>query len=150
MTKVAFTVFGKPQPAGSKRAFPIRRKNGRTGVAVSDANPKASGWKTEISQVAGEEMGDRTLLVGPLGFQVIFYTPRPQSHYGNGRNSGKVKKSAPPFPCARPYLLKLARAVEDALSQVVYRDDSQICDEVLYKRFGEPARIEVEIWQIED
>ena len=52
-------------------------------------------------------------------------------------------RMTPPFPTARPDLLKLARAVEDAIQSVVYRNDSQIVDEVLHKRYGEPARVEV-------
>ena len=42
-------------------------------------------------------------------------------------------------------MLKLARAVEDAMSGVVYRDDAQVVTEVLRKRYGEPARAEVAI-----
>jgi hypothetical protein len=52
--RVAFFVRGRPQPAGSKRAFPIRRKEGggwiATGkVAVVDDNPKAKGWQAEVA-----------------------------------------------------------------------------------------------------
>jgi len=37
------------------------------------------------------------------------------------------------------------RAVEDALKGVVYVDDAQIVSELLDKRWGEPARVEVVI-----
>jgi Holliday junction resolvase RusA-like endonuclease len=43
--------------------------------------------------------------------------------------------------------LKLARAAEDALTQVIWRDDSQIVSEVLLKVYADsnPARLEVTI-----
>jgi hypothetical protein len=45
----------------------------------------------------------------------------------------------------RPDVLKLARAIEDAITGVIWVDDSQIIDEHLYKRWGDPARVEVTI-----
>lgn len=42
-------------------------------------------------------------------------------------------------------MLKLARAAEDALTGILWRDDAQICDEVIRKRYGEPARVEIEV-----
>jgi len=37
-----FTVYGRPAPAGSKRAFTPK---GWDRAIVVDANPKAKGWK---------------------------------------------------------------------------------------------------------
>lgn len=49
-----------------------------------------------------------------------------------------MKPLAPIAPIVRPDLLKLARAVEDALSGVLWKDDSQVVVEVLRKRYDEP------------
>ena len=46
-------------------------------------------------------------------------------------------------------MLKLARAVEDALTGIVWRDDAQIVDEQLSKVYGEPARVEVDVAELE-
>jgi len=40
-------------------------------------------------------------------------------------------------------VLKLARAVEDALTGVIWADDAQIVDEVIRKRYGRPC---LQIW----
>jgi Holliday junction resolvase RusA-like endonuclease len=45
----------------------------------------------------------------------------------------------------KPDVLKLARAVEDALTGILYRDDAQIVTEVLRKRYGDPPRVEIRL-----
>jgi Holliday junction resolvase RusA-like endonuclease len=141
---VAFTVYGKPQPAGSKRAF--RTKRG--GVAVTDDNPKAKPWQTAVAETALEQW-DGSLLEGPLALRVIFYVARPKGHYGSGRNSAHVRPSAPPHPITRPDTSKLVRAVEDALTGALWRDDAQVVTQTALKRYGTPERAEVWIGEIE-
>ena len=46
---IQFTVPGIAQTAGSKRAFPFRRKDGRLGVAVSDDNRRSKDWKAAVA-----------------------------------------------------------------------------------------------------
>ena len=38
--------------------------------------------------------------------------------------------------------------MEDALSFVAWRDDAQIVEETLRKRWGEPARVEIAMQQV--
>ena len=144
MGELAFTVLGKPQTAGSKRAFPIKRKNGTLGVVVSDDNKQTKNWQAAVRDAAMQVFAGG-LLTGPLHVEMRFFFVRPASHYGSGRNAGQVKASAPLHAAKRPDVLKLSRAVEDALTGVVWRDDAQIVVEVLTKEFGEPTRAEVEI-----
>jgi Holliday junction resolvase RusA-like endonuclease len=146
---LAFTVLGETKTAGSKRAF-LHPKTGRP--IITDANPKTKAWQQEVALSAMHEFtrgdGDRRPLTGPLAVEMTFYKPRPAGHYGSGRNSDTLRASAPVFPATRPDALKLARAVEDALTGLVYRDDAQIVTELLYKRFDTPARCEVRIWDL--
>lgn len=140
---VSFTVYGSPRPAGSKRAFAIKKGGAFTGrVAVSDDNPKSHGWKNKVEQVAGYAMAGRPVMEGPVFLGLRFYVLRPKGHVGKRGLRGK----APAFPTVKPDVLKLARAVEDALSKVVYRDDAQIVDyDQLGKRYGSPERVEVTV-----
>jgi Holliday junction resolvase RusA-like endonuclease len=132
-----FTALGKPQPGGSKRAF----RHAATGrVMVADANQKAKPWQSVVAAAGHDAMLD-----GPLAVRIVFYSPRPAGHYGTGRNRSTLRPAAPVYPTTRPDVLKLARAFEDALTGVCWRDDSCIVDERLEKRYGEPARAEVEI-----
>ena len=67
---------------------------------------------------------------------IVFIRPRPQGHYGTGRNEGKLKESAPRYLSKTPDTLKLGRAIEDAITGVIWRDDSQVVEHYLSKRFG--------------
>jgi Holliday junction resolvase RusA-like endonuclease len=110
------------------------------GVAIVDANPKSRDWKTTVSQTAAEQFRGE-LLDGPLAVEFTFRVVRPKGHFGKRG----LLPSAPEFPAVKPDLLKLARGVEDALTGIVWRDDSLIVDEVLAKRFGEQAGVEIVI-----
>lgn len=150
--KLAFVVLGKAEPAGSKRAFAIRKGGTPTGqVAVSDANPRAKGWQQEVRYAAIHALNgasDNALLDGPLGLRVRFYRSRPAGHMGTGKNAGVVKASAPAYPISRPDATKILRGLEDALTGTVWRDDAQVVVQDARKLYGEPERTEVEVWQI--
>lgn len=139
---VSFTVVGKAQPGGSKRSF----RHPHTGKdMVVDANRKAKPWQSIVASVAAEAMHGRRLFTGALLVRFAFYQPRPRGHFGIGRNSHLLRGSAPRYPIVRPDVLKLARAVEDALTGVCWRDDALIVSEHLSKHYGEPARCEIQI-----
>lgn len=140
---IEFTVLGRPQPAGSKRAFP--RKGG--GVIVTDDNPRARSWQQEIRIVAVEAM-DGEIIDGPVELFCRFVLARPAGHFGTGRNAGSVRLSAPRYPIVKPDITKLIRAVEDALSGIVYRDDAQIVNQRAFKAYGTPERVEIVVWKI--
>ena len=144
---IGFTVLGEPKPAGSKRAF----RNPHTDrIAMVDSSGKAGkDWRRAVAE-AGREAHHGPLLRGALSVQFLFYRPRPKSHYRTGKNAGLLRDSAPRDPITRPDVLKLARAAEDALTGVVWHDDAQIVSEHLYKCYGEPARLVVQIEEIEE
>lgn len=141
----SLTVFGTPQPAGSKKAVSWQTKDGsRSGTNVIDANPKAAKWKNQVAQEAGKRWDGHRLIDDPLEVRFVFYVVRPKGHFGS---RGNLLPSAPRWPAKKPDALKLARAVEDALTGVVYRDDSLIIRELLEKEWGEQERVEISIWR---
>lgn len=141
---IAFFAPGTPQPAGSKRALPNRRTGG---MVVVDANSNAKPWQAAVAAAGHEAMKGADLWTGPLSVRMTFYRTRPKGHFGSGRNAGRVKPSAPEWPDGKPDVLKLARAVEDALTGIVWRDDAQIVFEVISKRWGSPGvRVHVYSW----
>jgi Holliday junction resolvase RusA-like endonuclease len=127
---IEFFVPGKPQPGGSKKGF--ARGNH---VSIVDANDNVKPWMTQVAFSAKEAYGG-PLLEGPLSVTFVFFRLRPNGHFGTGKRQGCLKASAPIAPATKPDLLKLARAAEDALSGVIYKDDAQIVDEFLYGRYG--------------
>lgn len=146
---ITFYVGGIAKPAGSKRGFPIRRGGVFTGrVAITDACKHTKSWQAQVKHAATEavkEAGLTQLLEGSLKLTLVFNVSRPKNHYRTGRNASMLRDSAPPFPITKPDLLKLTRAVEDALTGIVWRDDSQVVTEHLAKRFGGLPGVSIEI-----
>ena len=143
--RIAFTAFGEAKPAGSKRAFAFKRADGSLGATVTDACKATKSWQHVVATAALEAYHG-PLLDGPLSVSMMFYRPRPRGHFGKRG----LKQSAPGWPTSRPDVLKLARAVEDALTKIVWTDDARIVVESLEKQWGEPARVEVTISEAED
>jgi Holliday junction resolvase RusA-like endonuclease len=155
MSGVAFTVYGKPQPAGSKRGFPIKRGGEYTGkVAVVDDAKGSRAWKQEVASVAVKAMSGTlddlpfVILNGPLMLEVTFYLARPKSHYRTGKHAELLREAAPAYPTTRPDATKLVRAVEDAMTGIVWNDDAQVVTQVVHKRYGIPERACIRVGRI--
>lgn len=149
MATLRFEVYGKPAPAGSKRGFPIRRKNGQLGVAMSDDSRRAKPWQAAIAAEAATAMDGRPLFNGALSVGLRFTVARPKAHIRTGRNAGLVKLSAPAHPIVKPDLGKLERCVLDAMSGIVYRDDAQVCAfHELRKCYGEPEGVNITVVEL--
>lgn len=141
MATLRFEVFGKPAPAGSKRGFPIRRKNGQIGVAMSDDSKRSKPWQAAISAAGAEAMNGQPILEGALHVEFVFLLARPKGHIGKRG----LRPSAPMYPTTRPDCLKLSRAAEDALTGIVWRDDAQIVEERIVKQYGEPEGVAITV-----
>lgn len=139
-----FWVPGRAQTAGSKTA---RARTGPDGVTKtwvqesgsSESLVRKADWRGDIQRAAKDAMRDNGIgpwldRDEPLSVLFIFVRKRPPAHLGTGRNAGLVKDWARDrFPTVAPDVLKTARAVEDAMNQVVYHDDSQIVAERMFK-----------------
>ena len=67
---------------------------------------------------------------------VSFVFASPNGHFGTGRNAGVLKSSAPTNKVTRPDVDKLLRAVLDAITGIVFMDDSQVVKAEASKVFG--------------
>jgi crossover junction endodeoxyribonuclease RusA len=142
---IQFWVYGHAQPAGSKTAMPIRRKDGsyvttasgKPVVPLVDANRKAAGWKQEVKEAARKAYSG-PLLDEAVRVRIAFVRVRPKGHYRTGKNAHLLKDDAPSHPTSKPDVLKLARGVEDAMTGIIYRDDSATVSLEVEKFYGEP------------
>lgn len=127
-TVVRFFVPGIPVPGGSKRPFLYTPKGGgEKRVALSDdSGQRGKHWRSAV-QAAARTVYAGPLLEGPLRVIVTFASLRP--------TSGKARQR--PYPSVRPDATKLMRALEDALTGVVWRDDAQIVDQHVAKRYAD-------------
>lgn len=108
---VSFRVVGIAQPKGSTRAFVPK---GWTRPIITSANPKAKGWQQLVAEQAQAVAADG-MFEGPIALGVVFQLPRPKSL--PRRIVHHIRK---------PDTDKLVRNLGDALTGVLYRDDSQV------------------------
>lgn len=135
---VYITIVGEPIPQGSK----VRNRYG----GMREDNPRTRPWRETVAWHAQKEMMVRghTLIDGPVEARLSFRFARPASHFGTGKNEGRLKPSAPEYHRVKPDIDKLTRAVLDALSGIVIRDDSRVVRLTASKDYGQPgASIEI-------
>lgn len=138
MKPLSFFVRGRAATAGSKRGFALKKNGVYTGrVAMIGMNKEEKNWKATIAAWATHAMkqaGITELMMGPVRLEVTFVMQRPKYHLNS---KGLVK---PQFQSDRhistPDEDKLLRCLKDALTQVVWRDDSQVCTALVLKRYG--------------
>lgn len=102
---VSLIVAGIPVPQGSKSVT----KRG----LMYEANKALIPWRGRVEVAAKHAMQGRELFTGPVDISIAFAMPRPKSARRD-------------FPSVKPDLDKLIRAVGDALTGVVYKDDALV------------------------
>lgn len=130
---VSFVVLGVAAPQGSFRAAVSRR----TGKAfLLQSCKRTMPWRQEVAAMAQQAMAlheHTSPFVGPVRLQLDFYLPRPAGH----RGKRGLLPSAPTRPAKKPDLSKLVRAIEDALTSIVYLDDAQVVEIRATKSFAD-------------
>lgn len=139
MRSIHFMAYGVPQPKGSARAFVPK---GWTRAVVTSDNPKNKGWQQVVASAAQEAIAAESgaLMAGPVGLTVDFFLQKP--------------KSAPRSLLAhlkKPDLDKLVRSVKDALTKIVWTDDSQVVTVVARKTFapeGYSPAAQIQVYEV--
>lgn len=87
---------------------------------------------------------------GPVRVRVVAELRRPKSHYGTGRNAGRLKDNAPDWAVTYPDGDKIARLLGDALTIAgVITDDVLIAVWSIEKRYADDApSTTVEVWAL--
>ena len=116
-TSIEFFVSGEPIPQGSSKGFPVKRANGKMGVAITHANPRTMDWRQRIATEAQRRNaevfeGDRFYRAKHNGVDdgvrvvATFYLPKPKS----------AKKNA--VPSKKPDADKLIRNLNFVLNKI--------------------------------
>lgn len=129
---IEFVIAGVPAPQGSKT---------RTKWGVREDNPATKPWRSAVAWEATAAMQGVELMTGPVALDVTFFFPRPKSHYRTGKHAGQLKLDAPIHCTTKPDADKLLRAIGDAITGIVVRDDSQIVRIHARKLYGTPRAI---------
>lgn len=90
---------------------------------MSPASKKTKPWMAVVSAYAKEAYSE-SLLIGAIKITLNFAKLRPKNHY---KSNGELNpKKARKYPIVKPDGGKMQRAVEDALTGIIWRDDSQV------------------------
>jgi Holliday junction resolvase RusA-like endonuclease len=135
--RVEFFVPGVPVPKGSAKAF-YNKSAGKI-IVQQDNRDRQKPWASLISVMAQEQKPD--LHHGPMRVRLSFIMPRPNSHYGTGKNADRLKPTAPTWHTSKPDLDKLIRCVKDSLTGILWNDDSQVADLLATKLYGDRAGV---------
>jgi len=131
---VTIDVLGVPVPQGSL----VSNGYGR-GLRHSN-HKELKPWRYQVAEAILAELPDGWDTTLPLSVSAVFRFPRPQGHYGTGRNAGQLKKSSPMQHFVKPDLDKLGRSVGDALEQGgIVKGDQQVAEWHLQKRYCTPS-----------
>jgi len=138
---ISFFVPGIPVSQGSKRAFVIRDKSGRHRPVLTESAKGLPQWRATVALAGRQALmkGNEGATVGwwakkALLVRLAFYLPRPASLPKKVQDAVK-----------RPDLDKLTRAVLDALTGIVWVDDSQITRLELAKDYAHTPHHNVEV-----
>ena len=140
-------VYGLPVAQGSKHPF----RNKATGkIQMVESSKRLKPWRQEIAAVATDQMSGPPWTT-PVSVWANFIFSRPAGHYGSGRQANVLKPSAPGVPAGRKNdLEKLVRALHDALTGIVFRDDGQVVQLHAQKVYGDRPAVEIEVTQLND
>lgn len=131
-TMIGVVFAGEEAPVHNKCLMVDKNCNPLLRTFDDCATSKA--WMRMVSKLARQEMCRKgyDLLDEPLDVAMRFYLDRPKGHT---TATGKISKQGAInlHPTKKPDLLKMARAVEDAMTGVIYKDDASIVREILEK-----------------
>lgn len=125
-----FFIHGIPEQQGSTRAFVVKGR-----AHITSTNKNLGSWRQLIRDVAQQYAG--TLHTQAIRIEATFFMPKP--------------KSAPKRVVTmtkRPDIDKLERALLDALTGIIYKDDSQVTEMHTLKVYAEstdPVGVQVRI-----
>lgn len=117
---------------------------GRRAVAYIPCDHAIHEWRQRVARFAAEAVREQgwqpSLAESGVGIDVTYHMPRARS------NKRKL-------PTIKPDLSNLNKAIEDALTGIVWRDDSVICESNERKVFAssvESCGVVIDVWTLGD
>ena len=122
MSNFSVIVYGTAAPQGSKRHV-------GNGVML-ESSKRLRPWRQDVRFAALEKRPPDWDMTTPMRIGLVFWFPRPATHYGTRNGISYLKANAPIEPVSARIgdIDKLQRAVFDALTGVAYLDDRQVVE----------------------
>jgi Holliday junction resolvase RusA-like endonuclease len=137
--RITFTVLGRPEPQGSTKAFMIKGR-----PRITSANAKMKPYRQQVGWSALQARADAgysDLFAGrhvPVSVAITFWYAKPPS----------VPKKREQM-CVKPDLDKICRSTFDALTGIIFADDSQVVQLIAGKLYGLPERAEITVTRLQ-
>lgn len=128
---LAFVVLGEPSPEGSTKAFYIKKLN-RT-VTTHQNQKSLEAWRNRVATEAQHALENKTWVsdcTSAYEVDVEFVLSRPPS----------VPEHRRVHPIVKPDIDKLVRAVNDALTGIMFVDDCQVVSMSVSKDYSDERR----------
>ncbi len=139
MKAVEFVVPGNPQGKGRPRV-------GKIGNHARMFTPeKTVAYEGLIAMACQKSMQGRELILGPVLLEMRMLHMVPKSWSRKRREAALQGEIMPTVKCDADNCLK---AVCDALNGVAWRDDTQVVNVSLSKRYADVPRVEVRVVQL--
>ena len=143
---IEFFVRGEPRPRGSKTAMPVYigqgpkkkllLKDGRPVLRYVDSAKGSGKWMNTVADVANQHRPS-SLWDCPVTMVCVFVYTMPASYCSKAKGKeGDPLPSAPTHKVTMPDVIKLGRAVEDALKGIIYVDDARIVSQQTIKTWS--------------
>ena len=139
--KVKFIVMGPPKGKGRPR---FQRIGNYTKVSTP---PDTVNYENLVKIEYELQCKKYYFGESELGVKLITYYPIAKSTSKKKREqmvNDEIK------PTKKPDCDNVLKIICDSLNQIAYKDDAQIVDSPVYKKFAEIPRVEVEIYDISD
>ncbi|HGY3556654.1 TPA: RusA family crossover junction endodeoxyribonuclease [Pseudomonas putida] len=119
----------------------------RHGIARMHPTDRTIAYEGLIAMVGAQAMGERSLIECPVMVEMRIVLKVPKSA------SKKFKAQALAgeiFPTKKPDMDNVIKAIYDGLNGVVWKDDVQVVDAFVRKRYGDVPGVHVRIIPIEE
>jgi len=131
-TRLEFTIPGTPM------AWARARTNG-TRHFTADSQ---LAYKRAVALLGAQAMAGRAPFTGPVVLALVAVFEPPAS-WSKARREAALAGEA--LPQSKPDWDNLGKITSDALNGIAYKDDAQVVDGRVLKRFGSRARVEVAV-----
>ena len=133
---IAFVVPGAPVGKG-------RPKFARRGAFVTTYTPeKTANYETLVKIIAGKAMNGRPLIDGAVSVSLAIYVTPPASW---SQKKQRAALSGEIYPTSKPDVDNVVKGIFDACNDVVWRDDKQVVDVAISKRYAIKAEAVVQV-----
>lgn len=133
---ISFTIPGTPVGKG-------RPKFARRGNFVTTYTPEKTATYENLIKVKAEEaMQGRTLIDGAVDVRVWIWVTPPASWSQKKQRAALAHQI---FPTTKPDVDNVIKGIFDAMNEIVWKDDKQVVDLNVVKRYAETARASVQV-----